>query len=160
MVFYHQGAEGASGIPFRFVNNRAKPLTLFLKILKIFSAKGVLRMRNIRNWFNNLFIGRQGMDELSKAMFWWGLAGLLLIILCFVRAFSRQLQRRELENNAYLAWVEKKRRQWEGKKDRFRQRKDFKFFKCPGCGTILRVPRGKGKIHINCRCGYVLYRKT
>ena len=35
-------------------------------------------MRNIRNWFNNLFIGRQGMDELSKAMFWWGLAGLLL----------------------------------------------------------------------------------
>ena len=78
MVFYHQGAEGASGIPFRFVNNRAKPLTLFLKILKIFSAKGVLRMRNIRNWFNNLFIGRQGMDELSKAMFWWGLAGLLL----------------------------------------------------------------------------------
>ena len=35
-------------------------------------------MRNVRNWFNNLFIGRQGMDELSKAMFWWGLAGLLL----------------------------------------------------------------------------------
>ena len=73
----------------------------------------------MRNWFNNLFIGRQGMDELSKAMFWWGLAGLLLsgltvsllngvlasllswlglllIILCFVRAFSRQLPRREL----------------------------------------------------------------
>ena len=112
----------------------------------------------MRNWFNNLFIGRQGMDELSKAMFWWGLAGLLLsgltvsllngvlasllswlglllIILCFVRAFSRQLPRRELENTAYLAWVDKKRRQWEGKKDRFRQRKDFKFFKCPGCGT-------------------------
>ena len=86
--------------------------------------------------------------------------GLLLIILCFVRAFSRQLPRRELENTAYLAWVDKKRRQWEGKKDRFRQRKDFKFFKCPGCGTILRVPRGKGKIHINCPCGYVLYRKT
>ena len=180
MVFYHQGVKGASIIPFRFVNNGAKPLTLFLKILKILSSKEVLGMRR---WFNNLFIGRQGMDELSKAMFWWGLAGLLLsgltvsllngvlasllswlglllIILCFVRAFSRQLQRRELENNAYLAWVEKKRRQWEGKKDRFRQRKDFKFFKCPGCGTILRVPRGKGKIHINCRCGYVLYRKT
>lgn len=137
----------------------------------------------MRNWFNNLFLGRQGMDELSKAMFWWGLAGLLLsgltvsllngvpasllswlglllIILCFVRSFSRRLERRELENAAYLAWVEKKRRQWEGKKDRFHQRKDFKFFKCPGCGTILRVPRGKGKIHINCRCGYVLYRKT
>lgn len=137
----------------------------------------------MRAWLNNLFSGRQGMDELSKAMFWWGLAamllsgisvtllngvlssllswiGLLLIIFCFVRAFSRNLPRRELENTAYLAFLDKQRRKLENKKDRFRQRKDFKFFKCPGCGTILRVPRGKGKIHINCRCGYVLYRKT
>ena len=29
-----------------------------------------------------------------------------------------------------------------------------------GCGTMLRVPRGKGKIHIKCKCGYTLYRKT
>lgn len=137
----------------------------------------------MRSWFNNLFIGRQGMDELSKAMFWWGLAslvlsgllaaflngilsslfswvGLLLIILCFVRAFSRRLDQRELENNAYLAFLCQQRRRWEGRKERFRQRKDFRFFKCPGCGTILRVPRGKGKIHINCRCGYILYRRT
>ena len=33
-------------------------------------------------------------------------------------------------------------------------------FKCPGCGRWLRVPRHKGKIHINCRCGYTLYRRT
>ena len=137
----------------------------------------------MKGWFNNLFQGRQGMDELSKSMFWWGLVslvlygllmaflngvlsslfswlGLLLIILCFVRAFSRNLVQRELENGAYLSFLERKRRQFEGRKERFRQRKDFRFFKCPGCGTILRVPRGKGKIHINCRCGYVLYRRT
>ena len=137
----------------------------------------------MKGWFNNLFQGRQGMDELSKSMFWWGLVslvlsgllmaflngvlsslfswlGLLLIILCFVRAFSRNLVQRELENGAYLSFRERKRRQFEGRKERFRQRKDFRFFKCPGCGTILRVPRGKGKIHINCRCGYVLYRRT
>ena len=137
----------------------------------------------MKGWFDNLFQGRQGMDELSKSMFWWGLAcliisgllsallngvlslpfswlGLLLVILCFVRAFSRRLEQRELENSAYLAFLERRRRQWEMRKERFRQRKDFRFFKCPGCGTILRVPRGKGKIHINCRCGYVLYRRT
>lgn len=137
----------------------------------------------MKAWFNNLFIGRQGMDEFSKSLFWWGLAslllsgllgpllngvlssllsflGLLMIIFCFFRAFSRRLSQRELENTAYLAFLDKQRRQWEGRKDRFHQRKDFKFFKCPGCGTILRVPKGKGKIHINCRCGYVLYRKT
>ncbi len=137
----------------------------------------------MKGWFNNLFHGRQGMGELSKAMFWWGLAcllvstllsallngvlslpfswiGLLLILLCFLRAFSRRLEQRELENGAYLAFLERRRRQWEMRKERFRQRRDFRFFKCPGCGTILRVPRGKGKIHINCRCGYVLYRRT
>ena len=137
----------------------------------------------MKGWFNNLFHGRQGMDELSKAMFWWGLAcllvstllsallngvlslpfswiGLLLILLCFLRAFSRRLEQRELENGAYLAFLERRRRQWEMRKERFRQRRDFRFFKCPGCGTILRVPRGKGKIHINCRCGYILYRRT
>ncbi len=137
----------------------------------------------MKGWFNNLFHGRQGMDELSKAMFWWGLAcllvstllsallngvlslpfswiGLLLILLCFLRAFSRRLEQRELENGAYLAFLERRRHQWEMRKERFRQRRDFRFFKCPGCGTILRVPRGKGKIHINCRCGYVLYRRT
>lgn len=137
----------------------------------------------MRTWFNNLFQGRQGMDELSKSMFWWGVAclvisillavllngllsapfnwlGVILIVLSFVRAFSRRMGQRELENNAYLAFLERRRRQWDMRKERFHQRKDFRFFKCPGCGTILRVPRGKGKIHINCRCGYVLYRRT
>ena len=51
--------------------------------------------------------------------------------------------------NKYAAW-----------KDRFSQRKSYRFFKCPGCGTYIRVPKGKGKIHIKCRCGYTLYRKT
>lgn len=137
----------------------------------------------MRDWFNNLFQGRQGMDELSKSMFWWGLVcfvlsalsaaflngvmsslftsfGAVLLIFSFIRAFSRQMSQRELENNAYLAYLARRRRVWEGRKERFQQRKDFRFFKCPSCGTILRVPRGKGKIHINCRCGYVLYRRT
>ena len=131
----------------------------------------------------NFFEGRQGMDELSKALFWGGLTALLLsglcikllggvlstilswlglaaIIFCFVRAFSRRLAQREAENSAFLAMRAKRRRDLEARKDRFRQRKNYKFFKCPGCGTILRVPRGKGKIHISCKCGYILYRKT
>ena len=111
------------------------------------------------------FEGRQGMDELSKALFWGGLAALLLsglcikllngalstvlsllglaaVIFCFVRAFSRRLAQRETENNAFLAMRAKRKREWEARKDRFRQRKNYKFFKCP------------------CKCGYILYRKT
>lgn len=127
----------------------------------------------------NFFAGRHGMDDLSKALFWFGLGlivisvlplgflsrlmntfGLVALVFSFVRAFSRQFQQRELENNMYLAFRMKLEREKQARKERFSQRKDFVFFKCPGCGTVLRVPRGKGKIHISCRCGYQLYRKT
>ena len=133
----------------------------------------------MKDKLQNLFRGRQGMDELSKTLFWGGLAmtvlGLVLpgalrtllttfgpafLILAFVRAFSRILPARERENALLLNWWEKQRRERAARKERFKTRKQYKYFKCPGCGTMLRVPRGKGKIHINCRCGYTLYRRT
>lgn len=133
----------------------------------------------MRDKLNNLFSGRHGMDELSKFLFWCGLflvgvsfvplgflsrlfniLGLISLIFSFTRAFSRQYARREAENNFFLAYRVKLAHERDARKERFRQRKDFVFFKCPGCGTVIRVPRGKGKIHIACRCGYQLYRKT
>lgn len=137
----------------------------------------------MRQWFEKFFYGRQGMDDLSKTLFWSGLGCFALsiltadilggvfsgifsyfsifqIILSFIRAFSRQLQKREAENGQFLRWKAGKKNQLAAYKDRRSQSKDFKFFKCPGCGTYLRVPKGKGKIHIKCKCGYTLYRKT
>ena len=137
----------------------------------------------MRDKLNNLFVGRQGMDEFSKFLFWSGAAqislsclltkplngffsslffffGMFMLIFSFVRAFSRKLQQREMENMLYLRWLDKKRNERRAAKDRRSQRKDYCFFKCPGCKQYLRVPKGKGKIHINCRCGYTLYRKT
>ena len=39
--------------------------------------------------------------------------------------------------------------------------KEHRYFKCPNCGQQLRVPRGKGKITINCRnCGVSFEEKT
>ena len=71
---------------------------------------------------------------------------------------------RELENTLFLAYAgrvfTRYKQEKNAKKERFSQRKDYVFFKCPSCGTMIRVPRGKGKIHITCRCGYQLYRKT
>ena len=137
----------------------------------------------MREKLSRIFSGRQGMDEFSKALFWMGLVcmllsvltvnvltgvfsllfnwlGLMLLIFSYVRAFSRRLGQREAENNAYLALRQKQRHNRQAAWERRAQRKDFCFFKCPGCGVMLRVPRGKGKIHINCKCGYTLYRKT
>ena len=137
----------------------------------------------MREKLSRIFSGRQGMDEFSKALFWMGLVcmllsvltvnvlkgvfsllfnwlGLMLLIFSFVRAFSRRLGQREAENNAYLALRQKQRHNRQAAWERRAQRKDFCFFKCPGCGVMLRVPRGTGKIHIKCKCGYTLYRKT
>jgi len=124
----------------------------------------------------NLFLGRQGMDELSKLLFWTGIVlfvlsvlfgvspllalALMLVITAFVRAFSRNLPMRELENRLLLNWVQKKKHAWAAWKDRFANRREYKYFKCPNCGKWLRVPRRKGKIHISCRCGYTLYRRS
>lgn len=137
----------------------------------------------MRNFLDRLFAGRQGMDEFSKFLFWSGLfclaasvvtsgilagipstvfswLGFFQLIYSFIRAFSRRLQQRETENYLFLSLKAKKRSEREAAKNRRSQRKDFRFYRCPGCKTWLRVPRGKGKIHINCKCGYTLYRKT
>ena len=95
----------------------------------------------MRDKLNNLFAGRQGMDEFSKFMFWSGAAqislsclltkplngffssllfffGMFMLIFSFVRAFSRKLQQREMENMLYLRWLDKKRNERRAAKDR------------------------------------------
>lgn len=130
----------------------------------------------IQEWFNGLFSGRCGVDEFGKLLLRGGLLvyligllfglgvfrilGLGALIYGFVRAFSKNFQARERENIAYISILAKYRERYAAWKDRRSQSKEYKFFKCPGCGTMLRVPRGKGKIHIKCKCGYTLYRKT
>ena len=110
----------------------------------------------MREKLQQIFIGRQGMDELSKTLFWagtiaialgallplWGglrsmllTLGIMLIVLAFVRAFSRNLPQREAENLLLLRWLDKKKRERAAKKDRWANRKQYKYFKCPGCGT-------------------------
>lgn len=90
----------------------------------------------MRDKLRNLFSGRQGMDELAKFQFWFGLAGFLIgcflpgflgrlfiwlgifsLISAFVRAFSRQLDRREMENRAYLAYLDRWKNKYAAWKD-------------------------------------------
>jgi len=35
-----------------------------------------------------------------------------------------------------------------------------KYYHCPQCSKMLRVPKGKGKIEIRCTCGRTFVRKT
>ena len=89
-------------------------------------------------------------DRLSSLLFMLAVLG---IIYMYFRVFSRNRARRAAENSAYL----KRTASLRG----WRQRRDYKFFRCPQCRTLLRVPRGKGKIRIVCRkCGNSFIRNT
>ena len=125
------------------------------------------------NRLRSFLIGRNGPDQLSRAItalacvllilsmlfhgvassILWGLAFLFLII-GYWRIFSRNIERRRQENQKFLTWVAPVTRKWNQWKLRRRQRNIYSFFKCPACGTVLRVPKGKGRVRISCKsCG-------
>ena len=86
---------------------------------------------------------------------------LALLVLTYYRMFSRDLYRRRSENERYLRAVEKQRGKLRVLKERWKQRKDYKFFSCPSCKAVMRVPRGRGKIRIVChKCGNTFMGKS
>ena len=134
-----------------------------------------------RNWLVRVMAGRNGADNLSRFLsvftvvllllslltsgtgaggVFWAL-GLCCLVWGFFRVFSRNLTRRRAENEKYLRLTAKLRGRVQGALSRFRQRKDYRFFRCPSCRNWLRVPRNKGRIQITCRqCGERFTRKT
>ena len=132
----------------------------------------------------NFFSGRNGIDTIGKTVLWtaialvlisWITSGLLggiisnvlwvlalaLIVYGYWRMFSRNIYKRRAENDRFLASTRGIRSFFRGIKLRITQGRKFKFFKCPSCGTVLRVPRGKGRIQITCkRCGNRFSGKT
>ena len=125
-------------------------------------------------------VGRNGNDQLN--LFLLGLDVLLLIAasllrgnagrvlylltfallgLSYVRMLSRNLVRRREENGRYLRAQYRLAAALKLRKEKWVQRKDYKFFTCPSCKTTLRVPRGHGKIKIVCRkCGNTFTGRT
>ena len=84
----------------------------------------------------------------------FSLAALAMLIWAGYRFFSRNVQKRYLENLHFMEIVGAVRNRSQMNKTKFDQRKDYKFFVCPNCKTNLRVPKGKGDIYITCsKCG-------
>ncbi|MGI5979007.1 MAG: hypothetical protein ACOX66_05845 [Oscillospiraceae bacterium] len=131
--------------------------------------------------FAKFMSGRRGMDELAR--FFYGLTLLFLIlsllipnvlarfiflllaiaatVLTFWRCLSKNLNKRWRENERYLRRTERLRNWFRLRRDMWQQRKEYKFFKCPACRAVLRVPKGKGKVRIVCRkCGTAFEKKT
>lgn len=84
-----------------------------------------------------------------------------LLVWALYRVFSRNIEKRYLENLHYLERMGSMGQKARMSKEKMKQRKEYKFFVCPTCKTNLRVPKGKGKVNITCsKCGNRFQGKT
>ena len=135
----------------------------------------------MRERLARFMIGRNGNDQLNRFLL---LADVVLLLLAsllgrtalgsllyllvlallgltYFRMLSRNVYKRRSENEGYLRRKQQLLSRLRVFKERWRQRKDYKFFTCPNCKTALRVPRGHGKVNIVCRkCGTSFTGKT
>ena len=137
-------------------------------------------MNGIGSWFRQLgaklraamghfMMGRYGTDKLNTAILGAGViaciismfvkrpaADLALTLIAYgfmfwalFRTFSRTTYKRYQENRKYLQFM-----------DRIKDRQ-HRYFNCPRCRQVVRVPRGKGKIAITCpKCKEKFIKKT
>ena len=127
--------------------------------------------------------GRRGMDQLNHFLIRVALVmllgtflfrrltilyiltyygGLLILFYGYFRMLSRNIYKREIENNKFLAW-RYKYAQRKGYQQQY-QNIDFQnyaYFQCPSCGQKMRAPRKKGKIRVRCHgCGNSFEKKV
>ncbi len=138
----------------------------------------------MKNWFNKIsrnmqtwMQGRYGNDELNTAMY---ILSLLLLILsgvsslhflfipsaalilwtCF-RVYSKNIYKRSSELEKFLRITGGIRSWFRLQREKWHDRKDYRYFRCKQCRTVLRVPKGKGSIRIHCpKCHGEIQAKT
>ena len=123
----------------------------------------------IKQSFRSLMTGRHGVDQLSIVLVWTGLAlyvlsavfglGILSLLSLAIygytvfRMFSRNEEKRSAENRRYLSWKTRVTTDAKQARTRFKNRKQYNYFRCPNCKAWLRLPRGAGVVTVTCgRC--------
>ena len=87
--------------------------------------------------------------------------GSAVIVYSLFRALSKNYEARRKELNWYLRWSEKPKAELKLLGNKLRDRNTHKYFKCKECKTVLRVPKGRGKIEITCpKCRAKTIKKT
>lgn len=124
--------------------------------------------------------GRYGMDDLNRCLYWsflvlfileliipfrpvkavLGWVTLAIIIWETFRMLSRNIPKRYSENLKFLDMTAGLRRAMRLNRRKFDDRKTYRYFKCPGCGQEVRVPKGKGHIRITCPKCHQSFEKT
>ena len=136
----------------------------------------------MRKWLAKLMVGRYGVDPLTNFLLIVSMVILLvatllvrnsavhsvlftlavaLLVIGYYRIFSRKTSKRYEENQKYLRLRNRLSGRLRALRDRLRQSRTHRFFKCPECGVTVRVPKGKGKIKITCpKCRATFVKNT
>ena len=133
--------------------------------------------QRIKESFARFMQGRHGPDNLGiftlltglvfsllgsfTGLILFSLLGFVLYILTLFRMFSRNHEKRSAENRKYIELTSG----WKTKLSQFikrtKNRRDYRYFKCPNCKVLLRMKRGSGEKDITCvRCGHQFKQKS
>ncbi len=123
-------------------------------------------MNSFRQKLTRWMYGRDGADQLSRVFLGLAIAflvlhlitrqgvfyfaGMLLLFYGMYRSFSKNIAKMSAQNQKYLTWRYQNAVKVNNAKKHWAQRKEYRFYKCPGCRQKVRVPRGRGKIAITC----------
>ena len=142
----------------------------------------------MRNFFGNLrykigmwMQGRYGNDEFNRFLsivaivcfilsffgtlctplgyaYWLGLA---ILIYTIIRSLSKNIRVRSKERDFYVNIKSKIVGFFKLQVRRIKEGKTSKFYRCPKCRTIIRVPKGRGRIQITCpKCRQQFIKRT
>lgn len=128
-------------------------------------------LERLRYMVRNFMAGRYGADRLSKHMIWLGIAILLVSMmfssfvlnlvsmgiyaLAIARMLSKNVAKRSAENLFYVTKTTNIKKAIVHRRNRYKNRKQYRYFKCPNCKSWLRVPRKAGQVKVKCgHCGH------
>lgn len=111
--------------------------------------------------------GRYGGDILNYVLLIGGLILALLgqllnltvlILIAYVfygysifRMLSKNLYARQKELYSFMKIWTPVQKWYKMRVMIFKDRKNYRYFKCPNCGQYLRAPKGRGKIEVTCQ---------
>ena len=111
-------------------------------------------------------VGRNGVDELSHALVMLelvvmiltmflpstliSLVGMIIAVFTLYRIFSRNIAKRQTENAKYVAFRRDFSTNVSQAWNRLKSIRKYKYFKCPECHAMLRLPRKVGEVTVTC----------
>ncbi len=126
------------------------------------------RRPTFRERIASFMVGRYGIDKLYYFLLGvcivlivanWFINSLVIYLLetglfiyAIYRVMSRNVSKRQQENEKFIAVFEKVKKFFNLQKCKVRDRKTHVYKKCPRCKNNLRLPKEKGKHTVVCPC--------